>query len=49
MQQHGPIAAVVCPQCPSDPADAWFVKDPVDGTLVATVLRCKVCGYLQIA
>jgi hypothetical protein len=45
----GPIAAVSCPVCGvSDSADAFFVKDPADGSLVCTVLRCVVAAALLL-
>jgi hypothetical protein len=48
-RMHAPLAAVDCPNCEiSDSADPFFVRDPADGTLVCTVTRCRVCGYLQI-
>lgn len=45
---HAPLAAVDCPQCPSDSATPFFVHDPADGTLVCCVTRCMVCGFLQL-
>ena len=48
MMSYGPLAAAQCPQCPSDSHTPFFVKDPETGELVCTVLRCMVCGFLQI-
>lgn len=43
----GAWASVQCDVCPSDSADVFFVRDTT-GAMVATVLRCKVCGYVSL-
>jgi C4-type Zn-finger protein len=46
---HAAVAAVLCPHCGvSDTATPFFVRDPNTGELVCTVLRCVVCGFLQL-
>jgi hypothetical protein len=47
MAIHAPVAAVICPRCPSDSATPYFVQDH-SGRLVCTVLECMVCGFLQL-
>jgi hypothetical protein len=47
-RMYAPLAAVHCPQCPSDSATPFFVRDPATGELVCTVTRCMVCGFLQL-